>query len=85
MIIPILVLKNQQCDWENDQYYEDYEETEVDVPLMEICEILGKQFGISAETMFNIIDYFEIDLDYEVENNAEIQRLAETKYAKESD
>lgn len=85
MNVKIEVLKAQIYDIVNDEYLEDYMEVEVDIPLIEICEILGENFGIDAETMFNIIDHFDIDLDWEIENNEEIQELARMKYCEECD
>ena len=68
-----------------EESYEDEELVSVEVPLYKICKILGKQFGITTEQMLNIIEYFGIDLDDEIENNEEIQWLARELYFKERD
>ena len=83
MLVPILVLKNQQYDSRRDEYIEDYEEAEVDVPLKKIAEIIANRYGISAEIMYNIILDFDIDLEDEVIENDEIQCYAECLYCEE--
>lgn len=50
--------------------------TEVDVPLMDIAEILAGRYGISSEAMFKIILDYDLDLTEDLENNEEIQELA---------
>ena len=66
-----------------EESYEDEELVSVDVSLEKICNILGKQFGITGEQMFNIIEYFDIELEDKLENNEEIQWLARELYFKE--
>lgn len=68
-----------------EESYEDAEVVSVDVPLEKICDILGKQFGITGEQMLNIIIYFDIELDDKLENNEDIQWLARELYFKERD
>jgi hypothetical protein len=85
MKVKIQVLKAQIYDIVNDEYLEDYMEVEVDIPLIEIAEIIGERFGVEAQTMLKIIDYFDIDLDWEIENNEEIQELAQIKYCEEEE
>jgi hypothetical protein len=53
---------------------------EVKISTYEIAEILAKHYKIPAETMYDILTDFDIDLDYEIENNDEIREYAKEKY-----
>lgn len=49
---------------------------EIDVPLMDIAEILAERYGISSKAMYKIILDYDLDLTEDLENNEEIQELA---------
>lgn len=48
----------------------------VDVPLLEICKIIARDYDVSPETLRDIFCDFEVGLDYEVAHNQAIQDLA---------
>jgi hypothetical protein len=49
---------------------------EIDVPLMDIAEILAERYGISGKAMYKIILDYDLDLTEDLENNEEIQEFA---------
>lgn len=61
--------------WVGNDYDSGYYE-EIDVPLMDIAEILAERYGISGKVMYKIILDYDLDLTEDLENNEEIQELA---------
>lgn len=53
---------------------------EVKVSTYEIASILAKRYNISAETMYDILTDFNIDLEEECDNNDSIKEYAKEKY-----
>ena len=49
---------------------------EVDVPIIDIAEILAERYNISGKAMYKIILDYDLDLTEDLENNEEIQELA---------
>lgn len=56
---------------------------EVDVPIIDIAEILAERYNISGEAMLKIIYDYDLDLTEDLENNTDIQDLAYDIYRKE--
>jgi hypothetical protein len=56
---------------------------EVDVPIVDIAEILAERYNISGEAMLKIIYDYDLDLTEDLENNTDIQDLAYDIYRKE--
>ena len=61
--------------WVGNDYDSGYY-TEIDVPLMDIAEILAERYEISGKVMYKIILDYDLDLTEDLENNEEIQELA---------
>lgn len=57
---------------------------EVKISTYEIASILAKRYKVSAETMYDIITYFDIDLEEECDNNDDIKEYAKNEYYKGS-
>ena len=53
---------------------------EVSVAKIDIASVIAKRYGIPAETMLEIINDYDIDLDEEIDNNDDIKELAENIY-----
>jgi hypothetical protein len=66
------------------EYYDKYE-VDVEVPNEKIYKILARKFGISTDQMEKIINYFDLDLTLECEENEDIQLLAQEIYCEERD
>ena len=65
MIVNIWITTSEWSD-----EYEIYEEgkyVEVDVPLDDIAEMLGKHYGISGKTMKSIINDYDLDLTQDLD------------------
>lgn len=66
------------------EYYDKYE-VDVEVPNEKIYKILARKFGISTDQMEKIINYFDLDLTLECEENEDIQLLAQEIYCEEEE
>ena len=80
MKVEILVLAHRDYCATRDEYVEDYDTIDVDVPNEEIYKVLAKEFNIPVKTMEDIIFQFDIDLKDECNCNNRIIELAEQIY-----